>query len=215
MVACLKRLICRQPGAALRSVADLCDTPHAIALGMAIGLFIGLTPTVGIQMALVLGVAWICRPFFRFNRVAALMAVYVSNPLTMVPLYFAQYQLGRLFVAGDVTRSRLEQILHCEASADCWQVLSTLCVDVGAPLLVGTLIMSVAGGLAAYPLTLVFVTWYQKRRRATSAAASVSHQADDGMALTRRPRIASAPASGIRPSDSQPLRVPAQLRSMG
>ena len=29
------------------------DTPHGVAMGVAVGVFIGLTPTVGLQMAIV------------------------------------------------------------------------------------------------------------------------------------------------------------------
>jgi uncharacterized protein (DUF2062 family) len=74
------------PRTLLRTILSLDDTPHQIALGAAIGMFIAMTPTIGIQMALVMLVALLTRPFFHFNRVAALVMVYLSNPITMVPL---------------------------------------------------------------------------------------------------------------------------------
>ncbi|MBV10370.1 MAG: hypothetical protein CMN21_14270, partial [Rubinisphaera sp.] len=66
----------------LRKIVSLDDTPHSIALGTSIGVFVAMTPTVGIQMVVVLLIAALCKPFFRFNQVAGLIAVYISNPVT-------------------------------------------------------------------------------------------------------------------------------------
>src|SRR5688500_14290949 len=85
------------PRTILRHVSMLDDTRHAIALGSAIGMFIGLTPTGGIHMLLVLGMAWLCRPFCKFNQIAGLLAVYVSSPLTAIPIFWADYRMGAFF----------------------------------------------------------------------------------------------------------------------
>ena len=69
------------PRSLLRHILMLDDTPHSIALGTAIGMFIGMTPTVGIQMILVIVFAFLVKPLFTFNRIAALITVYISNPL--------------------------------------------------------------------------------------------------------------------------------------
>ena len=54
------------PGRLAQRVLTLDDTPHSIALGTAIGMFVGLTPTVGIQMVVVLAVAGITQRMFHF-----------------------------------------------------------------------------------------------------------------------------------------------------
>lgn len=61
-----------------------------MARGVAVGLFVGLTPTVGFQTLLML-------PFcalLRGNFIAAFTISWVSNPLTMTPLYLAYFLLG-------------------------------------------------------------------------------------------------------------------------
>ena len=58
------------------------DTPHAIALGSAIGLFLAMTPTVGVQVILAVAICTVVRA----NRIAAVVLVFVSNPLTMLPI---------------------------------------------------------------------------------------------------------------------------------
>ena len=72
------------PRTLLRGILMLEDTPHSIALGTSIGMAIGLTPTVGIQMILVMCTAWLTHKLFHFNRVAALITVYISNPIKSV-----------------------------------------------------------------------------------------------------------------------------------
>jgi uncharacterized protein (DUF2062 family) len=139
------------PRTLLRYILMLDDTPHSIALGTAIGMFVGLTPTVGIQMVLVLIVAWLTRPFFQFNRVAALVTVYVSNPVTMVPMYWFLYCVGKFFVGGELHRDALEGILHYENFHEWWETVTTLLFDLGWPLLLGTAIVAPLGGLLTYP----------------------------------------------------------------
>ncbi len=61
-----------------------------VSLGVAVGVFLGLTPTVGVQMYLVAVVWSIYRYIFRrhFNLPVGVAMVWISNPLTMVPLYY-------------------------------------------------------------------------------------------------------------------------------
>lgn len=63
---------------------------YALARGIAVGLFIGLTPTVGIQTLLML----IASMTFRANFLAAFAVSWISNPLTMAPLYFGFNRIG-------------------------------------------------------------------------------------------------------------------------
>ena len=58
----------RKLASMFRAIVMLDDTPHSIALGTAIGLFIAWTPTVGIHMILVVALALL----FRANKVAGL-----------------------------------------------------------------------------------------------------------------------------------------------
>jgi uncharacterized protein (DUF2062 family) len=62
----------------------------ALARGVAVGLLIGLTPTVGIQTPLLFGGALL----FRANFPAAFIASWINNPLTVAPLYFGVFTLG-------------------------------------------------------------------------------------------------------------------------
>lgn len=65
-----------------------------LARGIAVGLFIGMTPTVGIQTGMMLVAAFA----FRANFFAAFVVSNVSNPLTMAPLYYGWNQLGHWLI---------------------------------------------------------------------------------------------------------------------
>lgn len=62
-----------------------------LARGLAVGLFVALTPTVGIQTLLILAGSLT----FRANFVAAFLISNISNPFTIAPLYFGFNQLGQ------------------------------------------------------------------------------------------------------------------------
>jgi uncharacterized protein len=160
----------RDPRQWLRAMLMLDDSSHRIALGGAIGMFIALTPTVGIQMLLVLLLAVTTQRWFRFNKVAALLMVYVSNPLTVVPIYWFSYKLGTIYFPGHTTRREFEAIFQYDDLAEWWASLTKLFVDVGLPLVAGSLVMATCCGLATYPILLrVIRNLRRAERRALKA----------------------------------------------
>ena len=74
------------------------DTPHRIALGVAIGVFVAWTPTIGFQMPLTVALAWLLGA----NKLFSVPFVWISNPLTFVPIYMPNYLVGRWILGSDV-----------------------------------------------------------------------------------------------------------------
>lgn len=70
------------------------STPHEIAFGLAAGIFVGWLPIMGIQMAVVIVLTL---PFRNINRFAAASGVWITNPLTFIPLYAFTYWVGTFF----------------------------------------------------------------------------------------------------------------------
>ena len=118
----------------------------------AIGMFIGMTPTVGIQMIIVIIFAFLTSPLFGFNRMAALITVYISNPVTMVPLYWFDYQVGTLFFEGTATRKDFEKVLQYQSFSEWWETIVHLFLGIGVPLVVGSLVVATILGGVTYPL---------------------------------------------------------------
>lgn len=75
-----------------------CDgAPKEIAGGLAVGLFMGMLPLPGGQMAASVGVAEVLRRLFgkRLSRVGAAAGAWFTNPLTAAPLYGLCWVTGR------------------------------------------------------------------------------------------------------------------------
>lgn len=125
-------------------------TPDEIAKGIALGVFIGMTPTFGIQMFIALLLAFLLRE----NKIAALVGVWITNPVTAPVIYTLEYEIGRLLLG--LERSGIPRELSSEALIGLgWDVLWPICVG---SVIFGTLCSSLT-----YALTLRLIpivkTW--------------------------------------------------------
>lgn len=77
-------------------------TPHSVALGFAVGMFVALTPTVGVQMILGAAIAQLLRA----NRLLPVALAWITNPFTIVPIYYFNYRVGQIFMGGDSEKGR-------------------------------------------------------------------------------------------------------------
>jgi uncharacterized protein (DUF2062 family) len=64
--------------------------PHEVSMGMAIGLAVGMTPTMGLQMPIAVAIA----ALFGQSKIAALVGVWITNPVTAPVIYLITYILG-------------------------------------------------------------------------------------------------------------------------
>ncbi|HYD43440.1 MAG TPA: DUF2062 domain-containing protein [Anaeromyxobacter sp.] len=123
----------------LRRLLRVRDTPEALARGLAVGFFFGVSVFWGLQMALAMLVSWLVRG----NKVVAVAATAVSNPLTTIPLYGFSWLVGRL-VLGD--EGALPDLAAIRGPAE----LMELGPRFLATMLVGTTIVGLVGGAAFY-----------------------------------------------------------------
>jgi len=65
-----------------RSIFNVQDTPHRIALAFAFGVFMGISPFLGLHYIGGIFLAWL----FRLNRLVAVIGISVNNPWTIVPI---------------------------------------------------------------------------------------------------------------------------------
>ncbi len=127
---------------------DLKDRPHAIAGGVAIGMFIGFTPLFGIKTLLCLGLAYA----LRCNPIAAVVAVSLHDVVTPFwPfLLVLEYRIGTLVLGHPMGASAFSgHHIHLMELLK-W----TTFLDVGLPLLVGSLFLAVPAAVVAYWVTL-------------------------------------------------------------
>lgn len=118
--------------------------PDQIARGMALGLFIGMTPTFGIQMFL----AFIFAVLLRQNKIAALIGVWNTNPLTAPIIYGMEYEVGRVLL--DLPRPETVLSFNYETLQDLgWLVASPLCL--------GSVVVGIPVAIIGYAVTLHFM----------------------------------------------------------
>lgn len=65
-------------------------SPEQIAWGLALGLFVAMTPTVGLQMLIAVSIAGL----LRVNKASAALGVWLTNPLTIPFFYWLTYYVG-------------------------------------------------------------------------------------------------------------------------
>jgi uncharacterized protein (DUF2062 family) len=142
------------------------DPPHRIALGLALGIFIGMLPIMGIQMAVVA----ICALPFRANIKAGVVGVWISNPITVIPLYYANYRFGLLFhPARGTDQAAFSTALEAASEWDWGDIGGSLgrMFDFGAeilePLWLGSAILGVLLGVPTYFVTRRVVTKGRER----------------------------------------------------
>ena len=150
------------------------DPPHALALGLAIGVFVAMTPTIGAQMVIAAAIA----ASFRANKILAMAAVWISNPVTMLPIYSVNWQIGRYFVeAGmvddesavqaQITRI-IERIggmsnlfLHLLDKAF-WSEVLRLVWALGIELWIGSFLVGFVCALPSYLIARWIITAYRR-----------------------------------------------------
>lgn len=160
-----RTLRCLDPRVWIRTIIHLDDTPHSLALGTAIGVFIGVTPTGGIQMALVMITAFLTRRFFHFNRIAGLLGVYISNPVTGIPLCWYSYRIGTCFFEHHMTWVEFKRLFTEAELMNWWGTLKTIFFAVGPPLIVGSIVLAAVFAVISYVLIYVLATRLQRARQ--------------------------------------------------
>jgi uncharacterized protein (DUF2062 family) len=132
---------------------------HAVALGVALGMFFAILIPIG-QIPVVVAVALL----LRCNPLAGAAATFISNPLTFGPIYYGAYVLGAAILDPAQTQALN---LHADSWSDqlvlWWAVLRS----VGPPLMLGLLLMAITAGVGGYLIT--HLLWRLKRTTSDEA----------------------------------------------
>ncbi|HKQ54733.1 MAG TPA: DUF2062 domain-containing protein [Methyloceanibacter sp.] len=133
----------------------LSDTPHAVALGFAVGVFAAFTPFIGTHLIMAMLVAWIIGG----SIVAAVLGTFIGNPLTYPLIWYLTYHAGNVMLGGEpkpreidlsagIFQSSLEQL---------WPILK--------PMMLGCVPAGLLFAALSYVLVKPMVEAYKNRRR--------------------------------------------------
>jgi uncharacterized protein (TIGR03546 family) len=139
-------------------------TPKEIALGFALGLFLGLSPSLGIQTVVAVFLASI----FKWNKYAAAIGVWVTNPFTAPFIYSATYLVGAKIMKIDNSFD-LRDNLDWSVFIDLFQNSPGIITSLFA----GGVVIGIPVALIGYFIAFRAVEKYQK-----SLKDKIKHQKD-------------------------------------
>ena len=132
-------------------VKNLEGDPHYVAMGMAIGVFIGITPTIPFHTLIAVALAFILRG----SKAAAALGVWFCNPITAPIFYWGSYKTGMYLLGNSVPFDiKYESILK----------LLELGLDVTIAMVAGGVILGILPGIASYFITRKIITTLRLRR---------------------------------------------------
>jgi uncharacterized protein (DUF2062 family) len=141
-------------GQMLVRMRQLEGNPHYIALGMAIGIFISITPIIPLQTIVAIALAFLVRG----SKSAAALGTWLSNPLTIPLVYYANYKLGCMLLGYQKT---LDSIAF-----DSFSQLMGLGLEVTWAMIVGGVAIGAILGVAAYFITFrIFISIRARARQ--------------------------------------------------
>jgi uncharacterized protein (DUF2062 family) len=144
-------------GQMLVRIRQLEGNPHALALGMAVGIFVSITPIIPLQTIVAIALAFLVRG----SKSAAVLGTWLSNPLTIPVVYYANYKLGCMLLGYQNT---LDSIAF-----DSFSQLMGLGLEVTWAMIVGGVVIGAILGVAAYFITFrVFITIRRRARQPES-----------------------------------------------
>jgi uncharacterized protein len=131
---------------AYENICHLQGNPHYVAMGMAIGVFVAVTPTIPFHTLIAIALAFILRG----SKPAAIIGVWFSNPVTIPIFYYGSYKIGTLLMGIELT----DAIPHQSFSS-----LLNLGAEVTLAMMLGGCVLGILPAVSAY-----FLTWRLVRR---------------------------------------------------
>lgn len=148
-----------------RAIITIRATPRQVALGVALGSFIAFTPLIGLQMIL----AGLFATLVGASKKAAMLAVWISNPLTMGPIFALTYQLGVWLGSPGFGSASIKGSILAPASGEVITSSSGMNLVSGMqtgsglilPMLLGGAVLGLVAAVASYVITHQGVKAYQ------------------------------------------------------
>lgn len=137
----------------------------SLARGVALGVFIGITPTIPLHTIAILLLSF---PF-KASKISALLAsVAISNPLTFFPTYYFSWLIGDRLLPGILTWEKIDSFMVLVNNGASFMTtmteLSKLGMDALTVMLVGGCVLATPFTIAGYFLSLNFFKLIEEKR---------------------------------------------------
>ena len=158
-----------------RRILHTDDTPHRIAFGAALAMLVAFSPPIGFQTVIAIALA----TMLRANKAVCIPVVWITNPVTVLPVYGACWEVGRILTrapaaeaGADFGHKLAELTQHTDQGVwfrlfepEFWRGLFGIMFEFGVELWVGCLAVGITTAIVTYFATRWGVTEYRQRRR--------------------------------------------------
>jgi len=152
------------PANLIKEFSQLHGSAAALALGTAVGVFIGIAPLMPFKSLLIVLITVAAGG----STIAALLVcTLICNPLTYLPLYSLAWLAGNLLLPGRADWATLQAAVDRIRQAGLMESLALIGevgFDAGLVLLVGGCLLALPLSLVSYPLALRFYIRLEQRR---------------------------------------------------
>ena len=163
-------------------VTRLPGTPEEIARGIAVGVFVAVSPFYGLHFVL----AALLALFLRANILASLLGTFFGNPLTYIPIGVASLSVGNVMLGvrsennlqagfGVMFTQAIQELWYnfkslFTSSIGDWTYLAEFWNTIFFPWLVGGVPLGLGAGIMIYYLSVPTIRAYKNRRKGRLAA---------------------------------------------
>jgi len=129
-------------GDRLRIIFSVKGTPRKIAFAFSLGVFIGISPFLGLHTLMAIAFASI----FRLNKLVTLAGAFVTNPWTIIPIYSFSTWVGIKITGHETT------FTHANFKEITIINLFSILKELILPFFVGTILFGLTAGAVSYLL---------------------------------------------------------------
>ena len=140
-------------------------SPHSLASGFAIGVFIGLTPTVPFHTIAIVFLTLITRT----STVAGVISGWIiCNPFTYLPIYYFSLIVGNRVTPYEISWEKIQITLDSAINSGSYlrtlKILTGTGFEMGVVMLVGGCVFALPFTILSYYFALYFFAKMRKKR---------------------------------------------------
>ncbi|MGK9084302.1 DUF2062 domain-containing protein [Brucella intermedia] len=154
-----------------KRILRITASPHAVAAGLAVGVFSAFTPFFGFHLIITIVLAYVLAG----NIAAAALGTTLANPLTLPFIWGSTFELGRFIMNGSIDDAppiHLGRALETMRFDEIWTPLLK-------PMLFGSTILGAAFAVVVYFVTRFAVSAFRRRRIERLAEKHRLHRAQE------------------------------------
>lgn len=137
----------------LNKIIKISNNPKHIAYSIAVGIFFGIMIPMGLQTLVVIPISIALRA----NVYLATASTLITNPITIIPIYYLTFQIGSFLTKYEIEMDELNRVIESPTYTN----LSELSSNFLLTFLLGNFIFAAVTSLAAYfivfQITKIFI----------------------------------------------------------